>query len=180
MKERAKQLYHRLFLRRYRIDWGAMHVQPFNVLIDREQPADWLIGCNMVYRKQLLDEVGRFSAQYGKYGFDDQDIAVRIRRLGYRLISTPKLNLEHYPSKANREVPRLFFEEEARRQVLFAEIAIGDRSLWRQRFLARQILYMVPRVPSWILRGKAWMPSAMLRGIKRGFEEVSRSKNPSS
>src|SRR5690348_15126784 len=105
-----------LSARRYRIDWGGFHAIPWASHPTRDQEADWLSGCNMSFRRTALEAVSGFDEGYGTYGYDDVDIGLRIRRAGWRLISTRRLAVAHHPSPVNRQaLPELVRDEEARR-----------------------------------------------------------------
>jgi GT2 family glycosyltransferase len=57
---------------------------------------DSLIGCNMSFRRELLQKVHGFDENYRGTGFrDDTDLCVRIRRLGRKLIYHPKALVWH-------------------------------------------------------------------------------------
>jgi len=160
---------------RYRIDWGGFHAIPWASHPERDQHADWLSGCNMSFRRVALDAVGGFDEGYGPYGYDDVDIGLRVRRAGWRLISTRRLTVEHYPSPVNRAaLPDLVRDEEARR-VMFVRRAIGDRPAWRARYLTRLAWHLVALSLQGVARGCPTLPFSAVRGARRGMALYGRA-----
>ncbi len=54
-----------------------------------------IIGCNMAFRKSLLELVGGFDPRYGPG--DDLLAAAKLTRRGYKLVFHPRASLYHYP-----------------------------------------------------------------------------------
>jgi O-antigen biosynthesis protein len=155
--------------RRYRIDWGGFHVIPWSSHPVHDQDADWLSGCNMSFRREALDSVHGFDEGYGAYGYDDVDVALRVRRAGWRLVSTRGLTVAHNPSAINRAaLPDLVRDEEARR-VRFVRRAIGHRPAWRARYLARLAWHLVALTCQGIARGCPALPLHAVRGARAGL-----------
>ena len=64
-----------------------------NFDLKQEKPieVDTVIGCNMSFRKRLLEKAGGFDERFrGNCFREDTDISLRIRRLNYKLIFHPK------------------------------------------------------------------------------------------
>jgi len=155
--------------RRYRIDWGGFHAIPWSCHPDRDQDADWLSGGNMSYRRVALEDVRGFDEGYGLYGYDDVDVGLRVRRAGWRLVSTLRLAVRHYPSAVNRvSLPDLVQAEEARR-VRFVRRAIGHRRAWRLRYLARFGVHLIAVTLQGVARGCPSLPLRAVSGARRGL-----------
>jgi GT2 family glycosyltransferase len=158
-----------LSARRYRIDWGGFHAIPWSSHPSRDQEADWLSGCNMSFRRVALERVHGFDEGYGPYGYDDVDVGLRIRRAGWRLVSTRRLAITHTPSEVNRaSLPDLVRDEEARR-VRFVRRAIGHRPAWRLRYLARFGVHLVALSLQGMVRRCPTLPLRALSGARRGL-----------
>jgi glycosyltransferase involved in cell wall biosynthesis len=56
---------------------------------------DKLTGCNMVFPRRILDKCGRFDETYDGNIGEDTDFSFRVKKLGYRLIIDPNLQLIH-------------------------------------------------------------------------------------
>lgn len=158
-----------LSAKRYRIDWGGFHAFPWSGHPADDQEADWLSGCNMSFRRAALERVGGFDEVYGAYGFDDVDVCVRLRDAGWRLLSTRRLAVQHFPSAINRQsLPRLVREEEARR-VRLVRRAIGHRTAWRVRYLARFAYHLIALTLQGIVRGHPALAVSAIAGARRGL-----------
>jgi len=155
--------------RRYRIDWGGFHAIPWASHPERDQDADWLSGCNMSFRRVALDQVGGFDEGYGRYGFDDVDVGLRVRRAGWRLVSSRRLAVAHHPSPIGRDaLPDLVRDDEARR-VRLVRRAIGHRTAWRARYLTRFAWHLVALSLQGIARGCPTLPLRAISGARRGL-----------
>lgn len=161
---------------RYRIDWGGFHAIPWSSHPAEDQDADWLSGCNMSFRRQALEQVRGFDEGYGSYGFDDVDICVRVRNAGWRLISTRRLAVEHFPSALNREsLPTLVRDEETRR-VRLVRRAIGHRKAWRARYLARFSYHLIALTLQGIAKGHPTLALSAVSGARRGLEQFGSTR----
>jgi len=160
--------------RRYRIDWGGFHAIPWASHPSDDQDADWLSGCNMSFRRAALEAVGGFDEGYGAYGYDDVDIGLRVRRAGWRLLSTRRLAVVHHPSAVNRKaLPDLVRDEEAQR-VRFVRRAIGHRRAWQARYLARFAVHLVALSLRGVVRGCPTLPFRAVSGARRGLALYAR------
>ena len=169
-----------LSARRYRIDWGGFHAIPWSSHPERDQDADWLSGCNMSYRRVALQDVRGFDEGYGAYGYDDVDVGLRIRRAGWRLLSTRRLAVQHYPSGINRaSLPDLVQAEEACR-VRFVRRAIGHHRAWRLRYLARFGVHLIAVTLQGVARGCPSLPLRAVSGARRGLQRESGIGNRES
>lgn len=75
--------------------------------ISAVQEVDHLQGCNMSFRKELLEKVGGFDDAQGEgYPFrDDTDACVRVKRLGVKILLNPDAEVFHKLSKMD---PRFY------------------------------------------------------------------------
>ena len=159
---------------RYRIDWGGFHALPWSSHPPSDQDADWLSGCNMSFRRVALEQVGGFDEGYGLYGYDDVDIGLRVRQAGWRLISSRRLTVQHFPSALNRaKLPDLVRDEEARR-VRFVRRAIGHLTGWRVRYVARLVCHLPALLLQGLARGCPTLPFRALAGARRGMAQFGR------
>jgi hypothetical protein len=61
---------------------------------DTAREVDIIVGCLLMIRKELWDELGGFDLRYYMYG-EDSDLALRARRLGYRPMICPDATIMH-------------------------------------------------------------------------------------
>lgn len=56
--------------------------------------------CTLAVRKNLLEKLGGFDEIYGGVGdFNEADLSLRLRKLGYKILLNPKARIEHLTSK---------------------------------------------------------------------------------
>jgi GT2 family glycosyltransferase len=155
--------------RRYRIDWGGFHTLPFSSHPEADQPADWLSGGNMSFRVEALRQAGPFDEAFGNYGYDDVDIGVRVRRAGWKLLTTRRLAVVHNPSPVNRPSLTDFVREEEARRVLLVRKAIGHLPRWRVRYLLRFSLHLLATLVQGLSRGTPQLVISAAAGARSGL-----------
>lgn len=65
----------------------------FDYVGDKPFKVDYLVGCNMAFRREILEKLGGFDPVFSV--LNDIDISIRVRRLGYHLNFNPKAILIH-------------------------------------------------------------------------------------
>lgn len=119
---------------RFRVRSVGFHGAPMFSMPRGSQPAEWLSGCNMSFRRTVIERVGPFPAVYGNYGFDDVDYSLRVRRAGWRLVTSEKLTVKHLPSPHGRQRREIHAYEEERRRVRLSRIHFGSEMAWKLRY----------------------------------------------
>jgi hypothetical protein len=76
-------------------DLRRAHEKPFRV--------DYLTGCAMLVRREVIERVGSFDIEYAMY-FEDADFCRRVRRAGYELWCAPTAKMWHRISLSARMV----------------------------------------------------------------------------
>jgi glycosyltransferase involved in cell wall biosynthesis len=61
------------------------------------------IGCCMMYRRSLALEAGGYDPGYAPVWFDDLDLTISIRRLGYKVFFFPDVRVLHQPGMRAKE-----------------------------------------------------------------------------
>jgi hypothetical protein len=57
---------------------------------------EWLVGCNMSFKRSILNEICGFDPKYGgDNSYEEVDMAVRVRKAGYQLLWNPTAKVEH-------------------------------------------------------------------------------------
>jgi GT2 family glycosyltransferase len=56
---------------------------------------DFLVGCALLFTRQMLAEVGMFDMLYYPIYYEDVDLCIRARRTGYRLLLVPQARMWH-------------------------------------------------------------------------------------
>lgn len=57
---------------------------------------DSLFGCNMSFKREILEKAGGFDKRFGGTAhLEETDVSLRIKKLGYKLVFDPEAELEH-------------------------------------------------------------------------------------
>ena len=81
--------------------------QPMHVL-ESDQVAEHIPGCNMAFRREALEAINGFDPQFRKAG-DDVDICWRLQAAGYWISFAPAATVWHY----RRQTPRAYLRQQA-------------------------------------------------------------------
>jgi GT2 family glycosyltransferase len=81
--------------------------QPTHVL-ESDQVAEHVPGCNMAFRREALLAINGFDPQYRKAG-DDVDVCWRLQQAGYWITFAPGACVWHH----RRQTPRAYFRQQA-------------------------------------------------------------------
>jgi GT2 family glycosyltransferase len=81
--------------------------QPTHVL-ESDQVAEHIPGCNMAFRRQALEEIGGFDLHYRKAG-DDVDVCWRLQQAGHWITFAPGAFVWHH----RRQGPRAYLRQQA-------------------------------------------------------------------
>jgi hypothetical protein len=81
--------------------------QPTHVL-ESDQVAEHVPGCNMLFRREALEAINGFDPQYRKAG-DDVDVCWRLQQAGFWITFAPAAFVWHH----RRQGPRAFLRQQA-------------------------------------------------------------------
>ena len=81
--------------------------QPTHVL-ESDQVAEHIPGCNMAFRREALEAINGFDPQYRKAG-DDVDVCWRLQQAGYWITFAPGAFVWHH----RRQSPRAYLRQQA-------------------------------------------------------------------
>jgi GT2 family glycosyltransferase len=81
--------------------------QPTHVL-ESDQTAEHVPGCNMAFRREALEAINGFDPQYRKAG-DDVDVCWRLQQAGYWITFAPGAFVWHH----RRQTPRTYLRQQA-------------------------------------------------------------------
>jgi GT2 family glycosyltransferase len=75
---------------------------------------DHLIGCNMSFRREALEQVGGFDTNYTLTSFrEETDLCIRVQRVGWRILFVPSMAVTHF---SPRSVQKPYFLEQPKFQ----------------------------------------------------------------
>lgn len=164
---------------RYKIDWGGFNVGPATHP-DTDQPAEWLSGGNMAFRRKAIQAVGGFDEALGSFWHEDVDVAHRVRKSGWKMISSAKVAVDHFPSSVNRPPLHSQMRERERARVLFVWKAIGSNPFWRVRYGARLVLQAAAMTVIGVVKRDLRIPVNVIRGGIEGYKDLPRSREASA
>ena len=164
---------------RYRIDWGGFNVGPASHPVE-DQPAAWLSGGNMSFRRAAIEDVGGFDEALGSFWHEDVDVAWRVAQSGWKMISSARMAIEHYPSSINRPPLHSQMRERERSRVLFVWKAIGKEPFWRVRYGARLVLHAAAMGVVGLVKLDPRIPVNVLRGGWEGYRGLGKVKEDSA
>jgi GT2 family glycosyltransferase len=98
----------------------ALYLKPLGYLSDRLQPGvyvgwrgntqrtvQWLSGCFILVRGDLLKRIGGFDEQFFYY-YEDMDLCRRVWKTGYSIIFTPEMTIVHLGGQSTKQFAAAF------------------------------------------------------------------------
>lgn len=164
---------------RYRIDWGGFNVGPASHPA-QDQPAAWLSGGNMSFRRKAIEAVGGFDEALGSFWHEDVDVAHRVAKSGWKMISSVRVAIEHYPSLINRPPLHSQMRERERSRVLFVWKAIGNEPFWRARYATRLVLHAAAMAVVGLAKLDPRIPFNVVRGGIEGYRGLDAARAASA
>lgn len=137
---------------------------------DTEREIDWQSGCCVMFRGQLLKELGGFDERFF-YHFEEVDLCKRVWSAGHRILFTPAATITHLGGQSVSRFPVRFALETSRSRYRYFQKHFGNRGV-RQ---ARRILLLHLR--SRRLKYALWnlfAPSEVLNGRLQTFRVAIR------
>jgi N-acetylglucosaminyl-diphospho-decaprenol L-rhamnosyltransferase len=112
--------------------WRGMEQRLHNDV--RPRFVSWVEGSFMLIRRSAFDEVGGFDESYSFF-FEDGDIAIRLRELGFSLFHCPAAVVTHFGGSSFSQVPARYQFEFYKNCLLYYQKHLYRRSLWFKRLL---------------------------------------------
>lgn len=98
-----------------------------------ERAVDWLSGCCMMFRGDLLRQFGGFDPQFTYY-YEDVDLCHRVRDAGYELLFTPSISITHLGGQSSsKRFPIPFEVDKYRNRYRYFRKYFGRRGAWQCR-----------------------------------------------
>jgi GT2 family glycosyltransferase len=160
---------------RYKIDWGGFNVGPTSHP-DRDLDAGWLTGCNMSFRRTAIASVGGFDEALGTFWHEDADVSHRVATSGWKMLSSGKITVEHFPSTIGRPPLHVQMRERERSRVLFVWKAMRDKPLWQARYAARLVLQAAAMSVVGLVKRDIRIPINVLRGGWEGYRGLATAR----
>lgn len=128
--------------------------------------ADYVTGCGMLIRREVIESVGLFDEQFFMY-YEDADFCRRARSCGFRILCVPNAKMWHKVSSTARRDLSVSLYWQARGQVLFYRKHTGcGVSCLAHLFVAIKTIWAAFQYG---LRGQRVNGRSVLRGIIDGY-----------
>lgn len=121
---------------------------------NRERLVDVLMGCCMLVRRQILEQVGLFDEQFFMYS-EEVDLCERIRRAGWGILYTPRACITHFGGQSTSQAADAMFLELYRNKVKFFRKHYGagsatwyKRLLWLVSLPRAALAWLAPLLPA--------------------------------
>ena len=143
--------------------------------IDRGQfssllQVDYLVGCAMLIRRQVLESVGLFDPSYQMY-YEDADFSARVQAAGFRLVANPQAKMWHLVSaSARRQVAGSRYQHTRYRVRFYRQHSHGPAAFLTHGFLLGQ---EIARSVLALLTGRPDLAAATLRGLRDGYRHAA-------
>jgi len=85
---------------------------------DQIEETDYVSGCGMFIKREVLDEIGLFDKRYFLY-YEDDDISVRAKKAGWKLLFVPQAIMWHFNAGSSEVGGPLHDYYMARNRLLF-------------------------------------------------------------
>jgi GT2 family glycosyltransferase len=116
---------------------------------DGPEDVDFIIGCGVLFRREVLERIGLFDERY-YLNFEDVDICIRARRAGYRVRYTPNAILYHKVSASlGQGSPKNTYYMTRNALLFFWSYLAGWQ---RYRAIARIIARNLEHIAVWYLK----------------------------
>jgi len=102
---------------------------------DTERAIDWQSGCCVLFRGDLLKQLGGFDEQFF-YHFEEVDLCRRVWQAGYPILYTPEVSITHLGGQSVGRFPIRFALERERNRYRYYYKHFGAADVWRCRYAA--------------------------------------------
>lgn len=86
----------------------------------RSFPVDYITGCAMLIRREVIEKIGMLSDDYFLY-YEDTDYCLRARRAGWQCVLVPESHIWHKISRSTKELSSSYIYYHARNGLLMAK-----------------------------------------------------------
>jgi len=137
---------------------------PYDSLKAPESEAAFISGCNMFVRAEVFRRCGLLDERFF-YGYEDVDLSLRARSIGYRLVSLRSPMILHYHQSALGTISPLKVYFGVRSRFLFMELH-APRWLWFAFCIAWLVQFLTRYAPGRFLRGDTASVRAAYWGLR--------------
>ncbi|MCS7220912.1 MAG: glycosyltransferase family 2 protein [Anaerolineae bacterium] len=128
--------------------------------------ADYVTGCGMLIRREVIEAIGLFDERFFMY-YEDADFCKRARARGFRILCVPAAKMWHRVSATARRDMATNLYWRARGQVLFYRKHVGCDISWLPHFfVAGKVMLMALR---YSLQGRWTCSRSVIQGALDGY-----------
>lgn len=146
--------------------------QKDNPANDCATPVDFAVGCCMLIRRNIIEEVGYFDEQFFAYE-EDVDFSIRVRQAGYTIWYQPTAHIWHKVSRSTSGNSSMRYFLQAQSRVLFFSKHITRKKLPPVILLEAARLIRV--VTTEMVSSRPLNAVGYVKGILSGFGLAKRS-----
>lgn len=156
-----------------RVSWLPIPQEIGRGQIDRGQysvplDVDYLVGCAMLIKRLVLEEIGLLDPQYRMY-YEDADFCARARGAGYRLVAEPRAKMWHLVSASAKQEVALSRYHHTRYRIQFYRQHQHSILSWITHFflLTQESLRWIAMAA----RGRLDLARAIWQGLRDGYRQ---------
>lgn len=141
--------------------------------VDQEQfekpfPVDYVSGCAMLIKRNVIEEIGLFDPRYFMY-VEEVDYCLRAKKRGFQIWSVPKARIWHKGEASSTDIQRLFYR--------VSSLIIFERMHAPKHGFIIFVLYLTfVKIPILSIRLFLKNPSdtivALIKAFRRGFSTL--------
>ncbi len=126
---------------------------------DTEREVDWQSGCCVMFRSEILRQLGGFDEQFF-YTNEETDLCFRIRQAGYPILFTPEAVITHLQGQSVKRSPLRFHIEAFKNRYRYfykhygTKAVVRYRLVWLLGFGLRQLAFGALNLASYSERRK--------------------------
>jgi len=130
-----------------------------------ETRLDFVYGCAMLMRTEMVREIRGFDERYFLY-YEDIDLCLRAREAGWYVAMAPSAHVLHEGSRSTRDEPSIKVYHHARSRVLFFSRHVNKA---KGLFVASELAFITRQVAGHLVAGHGSKAVAYVRGTIDGL-----------
>lgn len=136
---------------------------------------DHVHGCNMSFRKRILERVGGFDENLiGNAIFEEADLSVRVRSLGYKIVFDPEAEVQHLQAEVGGVRTNEFIDWIYWRYHNFIYFILKNYGF---KVLPFFLLRQTIRITTWIVKKRTFKVLLVaLKGLVDGYKKYKSIK----
>jgi len=132
---------------------------------------EWFGGCNMSFRKSILNKLDGFDSKYGgNNSYEDVDISARVRNAGYKLMLIPSAVVDHvYAPRVEGVVPRDYDNPKVRYHYLHNRAYYVTKNIGLNKVYLVYVINMLYEVTTNVIKKPCMATWKLLEATILGF-----------